>query len=156
MHGSAVNVRQLMASQHRKYRGFATERIVAEYLGKVWPYASVGRGKGKDVQNVPFDCEVKARAGFQPKAVLEQIAKRTAVSGELGFAVLRLNGQGENAEDYACIIRLQDLLPLLELKYGHIKVDPVDADIERCSCGSWMIGECKTCQPTTISVKDAD
>jgi len=145
-----------MASQHRKYRGFATERIVADYLALVWPYASVGRGKGKDIQSVPFDCEVKARAGFQPKAVLEQIRKRTAISGELGFAVLRLNGQGENAAEYACIIQLQDLLPLLELKYGHINKEPLDADIERCSCGSWMIGECKTCQPTITNAEDAD
>lgn len=145
-----------MASQHRKYRGFATERIVRDYLGKVWPYASVGRGKGKDIQGVPFDCEVKARSGFQPKAVLAQIKARTQVSGELGFAVLRLNGQGEDASEYACIIRLEDLLPLLELKYGHINKEPQDADIQRCSCGSWMIGECKTCQPTTTNVKDAD
>jgi len=116
----------------------------------------VGRGNGKDILNVPFDCEVKARKEFQPKAVLEQIRKRTALSGELGFAVLRLNGQGENAAEYACIIQLQDLLPLLELKYGHIKVDPVDADIKRCSCGSWMIGECKTCQPTITNAEDAD
>ena len=145
-----------MASQHRKYRGFATERIVADYLGKVWPYASVGRGKGKDIQSVPFDCEVKARAGFQPKAVLEQIRKRTAVSGELGFAVLRLNGQGENAAEYACIIQLQDLLPLLELRYGHLEKEPTEADMERCSCGSWMIRRCFICQPTITNVEDAD
>jgi len=145
-----------MASQHRKYRGFATERIVADYLGKVWPYASVGRGKGKDIQSVPFDCEVKARAKFQPKQVLEQIAKRTAVSGELGFAVLRLNGQGENAAEYACIIQLQDLLPLLELRYGHLDKEPTDADMERCSCGSWMIRRCFTCQPTITNAQDAD
>ena len=146
----------LMASQARKYRGFRTERVVSQYLSTVWPFASVGRGNGKDILNVPFDCEVKARKEFQPKAVLEQIRKRTALSGELGFAVLRLNGQGENAAEYACIIQLQDLLPLLELKYGHIKVDPVDADIKRCKCGSWMIGECKTCQPTITNVEDAD
>jgi len=75
--------------------------VVAQYLSTVWPFASVGRGNGKDIQSVPFDCEVKARAGFQPKAVLEQIRKRTALSGELGFAVLRLNGQGENAAECA-------------------------------------------------------
>ena len=146
-----------MASQSRKYRGFATERVVADYLSSVWKFASVGRGKGKDIQGVPFDCEVKARTGFQPKAVLEQIRKRTALSGELGFAVLRLNGQGENAEDYACIIRLQDLLPLLELKYGHIEDKPTEADIIRCtSCGSWILGECKVCLLTTINVEDAE
>ena len=144
-----------MASQHRKHRGFRTERLVAAYLSAIWPSASVGRGMGKDIQNVPFDVEVKARAGFQPKAVLEQIRKRTTVSGETGFAVLRLNGQGEDASEYACIIQLQDLLPLLELKYGHIKNEPEDKDIFRCTlCGSLSIGICKTCQPTTINADD--
>ena len=145
-----------MASQHRKYRGFATERLVADYLSSVWEFASVGRGKGKDIQNVPFDCEVKARTGFQPKAVLSQIKARTAISGELGFAVLRLNGQGEDVREYAAIIRFEDLLPLLELKYGHLDKEPTDASIDRCAaCGSYMIRRCLTCQPMTTNVPDA-
>ena len=142
-----------MASQARKYRGFATERIVAQYLSTVWNGASVGRGKGKDIQGVPFDCEVKARKGFNPLATIRQYQARTALSGELGFAVLRLNGQGTSAEDYACIIRLGDLLPLLALKYGHLDSEPTEADIDRCeACGSYMIRKCLTCQPTTIDV----
>jgi hypothetical protein len=145
-----------MVSQHRKYRGFATERLVADYLSSVWEFASVGRGKGKDIQGVPFDCEVKARAGFQPKAVLAQIKARTAKSGELGFAVLRLNGQGSDVREYAAIIRLEDLLPLLQLKYGHLSSQPTEADIDRCTgCGSYMIKRCLTCQPTTINAHDA-
>ena len=142
-----------MASQARKYRGFATERVVAQYLSTVWSNANVGRGKGKDITGVPFDCEVKARKGFNPLATIRQYQARTALSGELGFAVLRLNGQGTNAEDYACIIRLGDLLPLLVLKYGHIDKEPTEADIDRCeACGSYMIRKCLTCQPTTIDV----
>jgi hypothetical protein len=145
-----------MPSQHRKYRGFATERLVADYLSSVWEFASVGRGKGKDIQGVPFDCEVKARSGFQPKAVLAQIKARTSVSGELGFAVLRLNGQGSDVREYAAIIRLEDLLPLLQLKYGHITSEPTDADIDRCTaCGSYMIKRCLTCQPTTTDAQTA-
>lgn len=145
-----------MASQHRKYRGFATERLVADYLSSVWEFASVGRGKGKDVQNVPFDCEVKARAGFNPKAVLAQIKARTVISGELGFAVLRLNGQGEDVREYAAIIRFEDLLVLLKLKYGHLSIDPTEADIDRCrGCGSYMIQRCLTCQPMTTNAHDA-
>ena len=145
-----------MASQHRKYRGFATERLVADYLSSVWEFASVGRGKGKDIQGVPFDCEVKARAGFQPKAVLAQIKARTSISGELGFAVLRLNGQGSDVREYAAIIRLEDLLPLLQLKYGHLDKEPTEADIDRCSgCGSYMIRKCLTCQPMTTNANDA-
>jgi hypothetical protein len=116
----------------------------------------VGRGSGKDIVNVPFDVEVKARAGFQPKAYLAQLKTRTAVSGELGFGVIRLNGQGEDARDYAAIIRLEDLLPLLILKYGHLTSEPTEADIDRCKgCGSYMIQRCLTCQPMTTHAHDA-
>lgn len=145
-----------MASQHRKHRGFRTERVVAEYLGKYWPHATVGRGNGKDILGVPFDAEIKARTNFQPKAVLAQIKARTEKSGELGFGILRLNGQGEDASEYACIIRLEDLLGLLVLKYGHLDSEPTEADIDRCeACGSYMIRKCLTCQPTTIDVLNA-
>jgi hypothetical protein len=145
-----------MASQARKYRGFATERVVAQYLSTVWANANVGRGKGKDITGVPFDCEVKARKSFNPLATIRQFQARTAISGELGFACLRLNGQGTNAEDYACIIRLGDLLPLLALKYGHLDKEPTEADIDHCQlCGSWMIRRCLTCQPTTTDAQPA-
>jgi hypothetical protein len=116
----------------------------------------VGRGSGKDVVNVPFDVEVKARAGFQPLAYIKQLKARTAISGELGFGVIRLNGQGEDAREYAAIIRLEDLLPLLILKYGHLDKEPTETDIDRCSgCGSYMIRRCLTCQPTTTDVQPA-
>jgi hypothetical protein len=145
-----------MASQARKHRGFRTERVVAQYLSTVWQGACVGRGNGKDIVNVPFDAEIKSRTGFQPLAYIKQYKARTAISGELGFAVLRLNGQGENAEDYACVIRLGDLLPLLQLKYGHLDKEPTEADIDRCSgCGSYMIRKCLTCQPMITNAQDA-
>jgi hypothetical protein len=118
----------------------------------VWSGATVGRGSGKDIVNVPFDVEVKARSGFQPLAYIKQLKARTALSGELGFGVIRLNGQGESAEDYACIIQLGDLLPLLQLKYGQITSEPTEADIDRCTgCGSYMIRKCLTCQPITMN-----
>ncbi len=143
----------LMASQARKHRGFRTERVVAQYLSTVWPGATVGRGNGKDIVNVPFDVEVKARSGFQPLAYLKQLKARTNISGELGFGVIRLNGQGEDVAEYCAIIRLADLLPLLQLKYGHITSEPTEADIDRCeACGSYMIRKCLTCHPTTIDV----
>jgi hypothetical protein len=145
-----------VASQARKHRGFRTERVVAQYLSTVWQGACVGRGSGKDIVNVPFDVEVKARAGFQPLAYLKQLKARTSTSGELGFGVIRLNGQGEDAAEYCAIIRLADLLPLLQLKYGHITSEPTDADIDRCtSCGSYMIKRCFTCQPTTTDAQTA-
>jgi hypothetical protein len=145
-----------MASQARKHRGFRTERVVAEYLSTQWPHATVGRGSGKDILGVPFDAEIKARAGFQPLAYLKQLKARTSISGELGFGVIRLNGQGEDAAEYACVIRLADLLPLLILKYGHLDKEPTEADIDRCSgCGSYMIRRCLTCQPMITNVPDA-
>ena len=145
-----------MASQARRHRGFRTERVVAEYLSTWWTGACVGRGSGKDIVNVPFDVEVKARAGFQPLAYLKQLKARTSTSGEMGFGVIRLNGQGEDAAEYCAIIRLADLLPLLILKYGHLDTEPTDADIDRCSaCGSYMIRKCLTCQPTTTHVSSA-
>jgi hypothetical protein len=116
----------------------------------------VGRGSGKDIVNVPFDCEVKARTGFQPLAYMKQLKARTQVSGDLGFGVLRLSGQGEDAAEYCAIIRLADLLPLLILKYGHLDKEPTEADIDRCSaCGSYMIRKCLTCQPMTTNANDA-
>jgi hypothetical protein len=73
----------------------------------------VGRGSGKDIVNVPFDVEVKARAGFQPLAYLKQLKARTSSSGELGFGVIRLNGQGEDASEYACITHGFDSRPVV-------------------------------------------
>ena len=140
----------------RRARGFRTERVVAEYLSTWWPHACVGRGSGKDILNVPFDAEVKSRTGFQPLAYIKQLKARTDISGELGFGVLRLNGQGEDAAEYCAVIRLADLLPLLILKYGHLDKEPTEADIDRCSgCGSYMIRKCLTCQPMTTNANDA-
>ena len=145
-----------MASQHRKHRGFRTERVVAQYLSTVWSGATVGRGSGKDIVNVPFDVEVKARAGFQPLAYMKQLKARTALSGEMGFGVIRLNGQGEDVAEYCAIIRLADLLPLLQLKYGHLDSEPTEADIDRCTaCGSYMIQRYLTCHPMTTNAHDA-
>ena len=121
-----------MTSQSRKHRGYRTSRLVASYLSNFWPYAqSVGAGaQGSDVLNTPFDWEVKARTGFNPSAALAQLKKRA--NGRLGIVVLRLNGQGENPEDYAVVMRLADFMEL----------------VIRCKyCGSWqeLYGKCSTC-----------
>ena len=143
-----------MASQSRKHRGYKTQRVIASYLAQFWPYAeSAGAGRaGKDVTGVPFDCEVKARNGFQPKSYLDQVKQRTSVSGELGFAVLRLNGQGDGEQsikDYAVIMRFEDLVELL-IKAGYDKMPPdlSAATPIRCQgCGGWIFEgmNCKTC-----------
>jgi hypothetical protein len=136
-------------SQSRKHRGFRTERVVAEFLRRTWEGASVGRGSGRDILNVPFDCEVKARTGLDISGTLRQIETRTAKSGLLGFACFRLNGQGERAEDYVAMLRLGDLVELLEAAGYKNRKDVVqDADIVRCNgCGEWTVaGYCKSCE----------
>ena len=139
-----------MASQHRKHRGMRTQKLVADYMRQWFPFAdSAGAGRtGSDVLNVPFDVEVKARTGFNPKAALDQLKSRE--SGNLGFAVLRLNGQGETVEDYCAIIRFDDLMGLL-IQAGYTKnltLEPI-----RClQCGGWMVEHaiCSTCQKNGI------
>ena len=99
-------------TSHRKNRGYRTERVVVNYLQEWWHHASVGRGAGRDVYNVPFSCEIKARSSFQPLEWLRQATKR-ADGKELPFVVSRCNGQGESAEDYLAFMRFGDLVQLL-------------------------------------------
>jgi hypothetical protein len=140
-----------MPSQHRKHRGYATERIVAMYLQQWWHAASVGRGQGEDIQNVPFDMEIKARNSLDIKGTLRQIKARTDKSGKLGIACFRLNGQGEaSVGEFVCMLSLVDLVQLLR-KAGYDKIPPEidwEASSVRCdSCGNWKIKwwECKAC-----------
>ena len=136
-------------SQSRKHRGFRTERVVQQYLQRWWEGAAVGRGSGRDILNVPFDCEVKARTGLDVSGTLRQIETRTAKSGLLGFACFRLNGQGEKASDYVAMLRLGDLVELLVAAGYENRRDVVqDADIIRCTgCGEWTVsGYCKSCE----------
>ena len=136
-------------SQSRKHRGFRTERVVADYLRLWWDGASIGRGNGRDILNVPFDCEVKARTGLDIKGTLRQIESRTSESGLLGFATFRLNGQGETPSDYVAMLRLGDLVQLLlDAGYKDRKDTIEDKDITRClDCGIYALGErCKYCR----------
>ena len=133
----------MSTNNSRRRRGRATEHVVAEYFARFWEGARVVNSSvgGSDVVGLPFDVEVKARSGFQPKAYLDQLKRRS--KGGLGFAVLRLNGQGETSpEDYAVVMRLEDLVSILE------KQRP-SAGIGRCmGCGQWIIENrsCVTCQ----------
>jgi hypothetical protein len=136
-------------SQSRKHRGYRTERVIESYLTQWWENASVGRGAGKDIHNVPFDCEIKARTEFQPLAWLKQVTKR-AGGKELPFVVCRMNGQGEDAAEYLAFMRFGDLVQLLLMSgYGDIKTDSVQLEPERCTqCGSWKLVNvpCRTCE----------
>ena len=135
-------------TRHRKDRGLRTERVVAAYLSQWWGSAVVGRGAGKDVLNVPFDIEVKARTDFQPLAWLKQVEKRSQ-GKELSAVVCRMNGQGEDASQYLAFMRFQDLIQLLLPIYGDIQQDSVQLEPERCTqCGSWKLVNvpCRTCK----------
>ena len=140
-------------SQSRKHRGYRTERVIESYLSQWWENASVGRGAGKDIHNVPFDCEIKARTEFQPLAWLKQVTKR-AGGKELPFVVCRMNGQGEDAAEYLAFMRFGDLVQLLLMSgYGDIQQDSVQLEPERCTlCGSWKLKEvpCRTCADANI------
>ncbi len=110
-------------TQHRKHRGYASQRIVADYLRENgWPYAEpTGAGRdGSDVIGVlDIDVEVKARRGFNPAAAMKQQADR-ASDNRLPFAVLRLDGQGEaSIGAWPVVLRLDTFVALLrEAGYG--------------------------------------
>ena len=144
-----------MPSQSRKYRGYKTERVVAEYLTQWWSGATVGRGMGKDIVNIPVDIEVKSRSQFSPMEWLRQVKKRTEKTGELSVVCVRMNGQGESSpEDYLAFLTFGDLVQLLlRAGYGDIQKDSVELEPERCAtCGSWKLKEvpCRTCSNANL------
>lgn len=138
-------------TQARKHRGFRTERVVAEYLTQWWSGATIGRGNGKDIVNVPYDLEIKARSDFSPLAWLRQSRKRTEKSGELSLVCVRMNGQGESAEEYLAFLSFGDLVQLLvKAGYANLQTDTDKMSPERCNqCGAWKIegSTCTTCFP---------
>jgi len=129
--------------------------VVAAYLSQWWGNASIGRGAGKDIYGVPFDCEVKARTDFQPLAWLKQAAKRSE-GKEPYFVTIRMNGQGEDAAEYLSFMRFGDLVQLLlRAGYGDIQTDTDKLEPERCTlCGSWKLKDvpCRTCQVSNANL----
>jgi len=106
-----------MSNQSRKHRGYATQRIVAEYLQREgWEHAlPVGAGReGSDITGIKgLDIEIKARTGLDLAGLMRQLNERKA-SG-LGVGVLRLNGQGEKSvEQFVAVLTLSDLVYLLK------------------------------------------
>jgi hypothetical protein len=135
--------------QARKHRGFRTERVVAEYLREWWPFVTVGRGSGKDLLNVPFDIEVKARSSMDFMSWLRQVNKRTASSHELAAVVCRMNGQGETAEDYLAFMRFGDLVQLLiKAGYTDFQADTDKLNPIYCTCGNTIMegSPCHICE----------
>lgn len=116
-----------MPSQSRKHRGYRTQKVFADYVRRIFPYAEpTGAGRqGRDILGTPgVWFELKARSGFDPLAALKQIEKEQAdqSGGGVGngFAVLRMNGQGEkNIGQWVVCCRVDTLLDLLqEAGYG--------------------------------------
>ena len=144
-----------MPSQSRKHRGYRTEKVVAEYLSQWWPHALAnGAGRsGNDVTGIPFNLEIKARSAFQPKAWIDQVSKRSDVSGDLPVVICRMNGQGEDAERYLAFMRVGDLVNLLlAAGYGDLQSNVRELEPERCNkCGAWTFKdvECRTCKKAT-------
>lgn len=106
----------LSPSQSRKHRGYATQRLTAEYLRDVFPYAEpTGAGRqGRDILSTPgvaFEC--KARRGFSPLEALKQA--EDYAGPDIPVAVLRMDGQGEKSiDDWPCVIRFSQLKRLLK------------------------------------------
>jgi len=138
-----------MPSQHRKHRGFRTERVVAQYLSQYWSGASVGRGNGKDIVNIPIDIEVKARADFNPMEWMRQGRKRTEKNGELNAVVCRMNGQGEDAAEYLAFVKFSDLVALLvKAGYADFQADTDKLEPMYCTCGNTIMkgSPCHICE----------
>jgi len=138
-----------MPSQARKHRGLRTERVVAQYLSQWWTGAAVGRGNGKDIVNVPYDLEVKARSTFNPVEWARQGRKRTEKSGELSLVVCRMNGQGEDAAEYLAFLKFSDLVELLiKAGYADFQADTINLEPTYCRCGNTIMkgSPCHICE----------
>jgi len=102
-------------SQHRKHRGYESQRIVAEYLAEHWPYATpVGAGRsGSDITGVPFDIEIKARRRLELTTTMQQLADRA--NGLPQVAVIRPDGYGPaRIEQWPAIVTLTEYVRLIK------------------------------------------
>jgi hypothetical protein len=130
-------------ANHRKHRGYRTQKVIADYLKQFWAYAdTAGAGRqGEDILNIPtVSIEVKARSDFQPLAWIKQAESNA--NGKLPMVIMRCNGQGEDAGEYLAFVKVKDIMPILSQVTGN-------GNPTRCtSCGSWTFEgkECVTCQ----------
>jgi hypothetical protein len=110
-------------SQHRKHRGYASQKIVAEYLAAHgFPYAeSTGAGRtGTDITGTPgLDWEVKARRNLNLTGLIHQMRERSR-DGVPSIAVVRPDGTGPaTIADWPAVLPLSDLCDLLrDAGYG--------------------------------------
>lgn len=130
-------------ANHRKHRGYRTQKVIADYLKQFWVYAdTAGAGRqGEDILNIPtISIEVKARSDFQPLAWIKQADANR--NGKLPMVIMRCNGQGEDAGEYLAFVKVKDIMPLLAA------AAPTDKPVRCLECGSWTFEgkDCTTCR----------
>ena len=104
-------------SQHRKHRGYRSQRVVAErFAANGFPHAEpVGAGRsGSDIVGlVGIDVEVKARRDLNMVGLMKQLNAR-AEDGILGIGVIRPDGMGEaSIGTWPVVMCLDDAIALL-------------------------------------------
>ena len=148
--GHARDAIQSMAN-HRKHRGYRTQKVIADYLKQWWQYAdTAGAGRqGEDILNIPYlSIEVKARADFQPLAWIKQSSANA--NGKTPMVIMRCNGQGEDVGEYLAFMKVKDLMPIIW------EAAPSE-DIDRCICGSWKLAgkDCSVCRLMNTNASNA-
>lgn len=110
----------------RKGRARETERLVAEFLHPVFPYAERVPASlpGRDVLHTPgVTIEVKARRDLNLPAWLKQAGAR-ATEEEIPVLVIRPDGFGEaRIGEWAAVVTLETLLRLLAERGERHEVD---------------------------------
>jgi hypothetical protein len=149
--GLARDVIQSMAN-HRKTRGYRTQKVIADYLKQWWEYAdTAGAGRqGEDILNIPsISIEVKARSDFQPLAWIKQSAANA--NGKLPIVIMRCNGQGEDVGEYLAFMKVKDLMPIVANKAPSHEIVRCDQD------GTYLFKgmECPTCRSMNTNALNA-
>ena len=138
-------------TNHRKHRGYRTQKVIADYLKQFWAYAdTAGAGRqGEDILNIPtISIEVKARSDFQPLAWIKQA--ETNANGKLPMVIMRCNGQGEDAGEYLAFVKVKHIMPILH------QAAPSD-ELMRCNqCGYWSLKgkDCSVCRSMSMRVSN--
>lgn len=113
-----------MASQSRKYRGYDSQKVFAEYIRHLFPFAEpTGAGRqGRDILSTPgVYFELKARKDFNPTEALKQTVAPAVEAGAIPLIIMRMNGQGpKNIGKWVALTEVDFILQLLkEAGYGN-------------------------------------